>query len=502
MESALTTKNGSPVYDLAVVLLRLLIRVFFRRAEVTGRERVPGTRGGIVVAWHPNALLDGCLILAHFPRPISFGARHGLFRWPILGSLLRALRVFPVYRRQDLPEDAGEARRAANERSLDALARVAAEGGFVGLFPEGDSHDNPHPSKLKTGAARIYYRALELSPEGRPPPVLLPVGLHYDRKRLFGSSVLVAFHPPIEIAPDLARPLADAATPEQAQERVRSLTAVLEAALGSVVHATESWELHYAMHRARKLVRAERAQRAGSSLGAPDMRERVLGFSRVWRGYEVHAKRDPEGTRRLVERVRRYDTELRALGVDDHELDGAPRLASPWLGAILGAQAVLVYLLLPPILVLGYLVNLPTAGVVWAISRLAARKKKDEASIKLLLGALAFPLTWLLVAGLVTWGHSTLGALYPSVAGAPIVTGLVALLLSAAGAWVALNYHRLATQTLRALRVRLTHLRRRDSLERLRGERARLHDVLTALGAGLPLPARVDADGRVREGAV
>jgi 1-acyl-sn-glycerol-3-phosphate acyltransferase len=495
-------RQGHLVYDLAIALLRLLIRVFFRRAEIAGRERVPATGGGIVVAWHPNALLDGCLILAHFPRPITFGARHGLFRWPVLGPLLRALRVVPVYRRQDFLDGAGgEDRRRGNEQSLDALARAVAGGGFVGLFPEGDSHDNPQPSRLRTGAARVYYRALELSAPGQPPPPLLPVGLHYDRKRLFGSSVLVAFHPPIELPRDLERPPSDGETPESAQERVRRLTAILEDALGNVAHATESWDLHYAMHRARKLVRAERARRAGAGLGAPDMRERVLGFSRIWAGYAVHALRDPEGTRRLVDEVRRYDAELRALGVDDHELDGAPRLASPWLGAILGVQAVLVYLLLPPILIIGYLVNLPTAGVVWSISRVASRKKKDEASIKLLLGAVAFPLTWLVVAALVAWGHSTLTALYPSVAGSAALTGASAFLLSAAGAWVALNYHRLASQTLRALRVRLTHLRRKDALKRLLEERARLHDGLTSLGAGLPLPARADPHGRVREGA-
>lgn len=475
---------GSRHYELAVALLRFLVRVFFRRAEVTGLERIPQSGGGIVVAWHPNALLDGCLLLAHFPRPIAFGARHGLFRWPLLGSLMRRLRVVPVYRRQDFPE--AEARQLGNERSLDALARVVASGGFVGLFPEGDSHDNPYTSRMKTGAARIYYRALELLEPGQPPPTIIPAGLHYDRKHLFRSSVLVAFHAALELGPDQRAPVAAGATPEQSQEAVRRLTVRIDETLRSVAHSTESWELHHAMHRTRKLVRAERALRQGVRLGAPDMRERVLGFTRVWNTYEAHVERDPEGTRHFVDRVRSYDAELRVLGIDDHELDGPPRLASPWLGAILGLQAALVYLVLPPILVLGYLVNLPTAAAVWGISHLAAGKEKDEASIKLLIGVVAFPLTWLLVAALVAWGHSTLGALYPSVGGSALLTGSLAFLVSALGAWVALNYHRLASQTLRALRVRFTHLRRRHALEHLRVERAKLHDLLIGAATGLP----------------
>ena len=34
--------------------------------------------------------------------------------------------------------------------------------------------------------------------EGEPAPVIVPVGIHYDRKRLFRSRALVVFHPPAE----------------------------------------------------------------------------------------------------------------------------------------------------------------------------------------------------------------------------------------------------------------------------------------------------------------
>ena len=37
------------------------------------------------------------------------------------------------------------------------------------------------------------------------PPIILPVGLHYDEKTLFGSNALVAFHPPLVLDPELAR---------------------------------------------------------------------------------------------------------------------------------------------------------------------------------------------------------------------------------------------------------------------------------------------------------
>jgi len=178
--------------------------------------------------------------------------------------------------------------------------------------------------------------------------------------------------------------------------------------------------------------------------------------------------------------------------MNDHELD-----APPWLAAILLFQAALVYLLLPPILILGYVANLPAALVVWAVAKSAARKHKDEASLKVIAGVIAFPLTWLLVAFLVALGNRALQTIYPDIPGAPFLTGLIAFFLSAGGAFVALNYQRYARQTLRSINVRLTRFRRKRTLVRLRKERAELYDAFNQLAQGLDLPGAVAPDGRV-----
>jgi hypothetical protein len=90
-----------------------------------------------------------------------------------------------------------------------------------------------------------------------------------------------------------------------------------------------------------------------------------------------------------------------------------------------------------------------------------------------------------------------LHALYPTIPDAPILTGVVAFVLSAVGGVVALQYQRLVRETMRAIRVRFTRTRRSEALARLRGERARLFDQLMQLGEGLDLPGKVDADGRI-----
>lgn len=465
--------------SIIVGLPRALVRVFFRQIEVTGLENVPEQAGGLLVAWHPNGLIDGAMVLTSFPSQIVIGARHGLFNWPILGQLMGQLGAVPIYRKKDMKKGSSDdERRAANRRSIDAMAQAVADGSFAALFPEGISHDEPFLRELKTGAAHLYYRAVELTKEGTPRPVVLPVGLHYNKKTLFGSQALVAFHPPLDLSADLAEP---GAGEKERLEQARRLTAEIERELEEVVLATESWEVHDLLNRTRKLIRAERASRAGAILAAPDMVERVWHFGQVWANYRKGVESYPERVENLIAGVTRYDEDLKALAIEDHELDGTPWLRSKRRAFMLLLQTVLVYFVLPPFLVIGVLVNLPTALLLMAVTKAASDKYKDEATLKLLLGAVAFPITWLIIAVLVGWGQTSLAAIYPEIRGAPVVTGSIAFLLSAFGGLLALQYRRFAAETLRAVRVHYTLSRRGRKVDRLLAERGRLFDQLMEL---------------------
>lgn len=485
-------------YRLIVLFFRYLVGLFFREVKVTGRRYIPETGGGLMVAWHPNALVDPGLIMTQFPRRIVFGARHGLFKIPIFGSMMRSVGTVPIYRRMDAKAGEDEAaRREANRGSLDALAQAVANGSYAALFPEGNSHDEPDVQELKAGAASLYYRACELTPEFRPRPCILPVGLHYDEKGVFGSNALVAFHPPIVLPPELAEPPEKDASRETKREQYRRLTKELDRVLREVVYGTASWQLHYMMHRARKLVRAERAARAGASLDKPDIEERVLGFARFWKGYQERQKTHPRETLELLQRIQRHDEDLAALDVEDHELDRSLSIKTLRRPALLLLQAVGVYLLLPSLVLIGYLVNLPPALAVLGLAKLSAKAYKDEASFKLLVGSLLFPFTWLIAAVLVGWGQSVLAASYPTIPDAPWLTGAVAFALSAVSGVVALIYLRLVRSTAHAIRVRLTRARSENVVARLRHERSEIFEQVMQLAAGLDLPGTVALDGRI-----
>jgi hypothetical protein len=234
------------------------------------------------------------------------------------------------------------------------------------------------------------------------------------------------------------------------------------------------------------------------------MDERIVGLARVWVAYRERARTDPERVAKLRARVTRYDRDLRGLGIEDHELDQPPPVLRPGFWVLLASQVISVFLLLPPLLVLGYAVNLPTAMLVSWIARRVGKEQKDMASLKLIAGAVLFPLTWALWGWLAAWvgGSARVQALLPWMpTNAALAAGFM-VVLCASGAVVMLIYLSLARATWRALRIRLTRGMRARAFLRLKVERSRLCDALLALAEGLELPGVVRPDGAIARAAV
>jgi 1-acyl-sn-glycerol-3-phosphate acyltransferase len=110
-------------YRLAWIVLRAFFAVYFRW-RVFNAERVPHT-GPVILAANHASFIDPPLIGAGLSREINYLARESLFRFPLVGTIIRALHAVPVDR------DGGGARGLKN-----ILERLLAGGGIV-LFPEG-----------------------------------------------------------------------------------------------------------------------------------------------------------------------------------------------------------------------------------------------------------------------------------------------------------------------------------------------------------------------------
>jgi glycerol-3-phosphate O-acyltransferase/dihydroxyacetone phosphate acyltransferase len=201
----------------------LAVRTFYR-LTVAG-ERVPRTGPVLLVANHPNSLMDPALVAAVAGRPVRFLAKAPLFTDPLVGFLVRGSGSLPVYRKHDGVE-------GSNDDTFRAVDAALAGGSAVAIFPEGMSHSEPAMAPLKTGAARIALGGAALL--GGPLPIV-PVGLVFRRKDRFRSEALAVVGKPVEWA-DLAGRGADD------HQAVRALTDRIEDALQAVTLNLERWE--------------------------------------------------------------------------------------------------------------------------------------------------------------------------------------------------------------------------------------------------------------------
>lgn len=206
------------------VLARVAGHVYYR-LRLAG-EPVPRSGPVLLVANHPNSLLDPMLVCAAARRPVRFLAKAPLFADPKLGWLMRAVGAIPVYRREDNPE-----LMHANVDTFRAVREALRRGSAVGIFPEGKSHSDPSLAALKTGAARI---ALGAAHQLGHPIAIVPIGLMFRAKDVFRSSALVLVGPAVQWA-DLA------ARSEDDADAVRELTARIADGLRRVTVNLERW---------------------------------------------------------------------------------------------------------------------------------------------------------------------------------------------------------------------------------------------------------------------
>jgi len=127
----------NPVYFVGWSGYRLLFAVYFRW-RVYHNERVP-LQGSVILAANHASFLDPPLVGSGLNRDINYLARKSLFRYPVLGWILRAVNAVPVDR------DGGGA------AGLKAIMDRLHGGGAIILFPEGTRTQNGELQLARSG---------------------------------------------------------------------------------------------------------------------------------------------------------------------------------------------------------------------------------------------------------------------------------------------------------------------------------------------------------------
>jgi 1-acyl-sn-glycerol-3-phosphate acyltransferase len=362
-------------------ILRLTLRLYFRRIEVSGLENVPRDSPVIFVLNHPNALVDPVFLLCLAPRRVAFLAKAPLFRMPVIGYLVRALDSLPAYRRQDEGEDTSR-----NLETFAAARKLLARGVTIGICPEGVSHDEPRLKPLKTGAARI---ALAAASSGEAIDLqIIPVGLYYTEKTTFRSSALLHFAEPLLVEPVTLEP--DGTPPRAA---VRELSDRIEKALRDVILHAEQEEALGLIERAEKIFSAE-------EVGEPDEEQRLTRSlelrQRFLEGYAYYRNQSPKRIDAIEARIARFEYELKQAGIDPSDLSLPPTAIRTIFSLV--AQVVKCGFL-APFALLGVVFHYPAYRLGGYLSQRLARQELDVLStFKIISAMLFFPLTWIIVA--------------------------------------------------------------------------------------------------------
>ena len=437
-----------------VAVVRLALRIYFQRIEVTGLEHVPLNTPVIFVLNHPNALVDPVFLLCLTPRPVSFLAKAPLFHMPIIGYLVKALDSLPVYRRQDEGQDITK-----NEETFIAARKLLARGGTIAICPEGVSHDAPGLKPIKTGAARISLAAVSTGEVSELK--IVPAGLYYTSKTHFRSDALLYFGNPIAVEPVELEP--DGTPPRDA---VRQLSSQIEKALREVIlDAQHEEEL-------QTTARAERIFSSASNDGEPDsLKDELRLQQRFIKAYPILQSLHPERLRRLELRMLRFEAELSQAGVDTDEL--SPPASTMRVVTAIVRRSILFLLMLGPALI-GTITHYPAYKLGGYLATRLSRDSDDVIStIKIISAMLLFPLTWIILTVL---GYALFGWL----------VALLALVVIPFCGYAAIIFYEELDKSIAGLRVLTFFLVERRFFVRLLAERNAIRDEIIALGKETP----------------
>ena len=321
----------------------------------------------------------------------------------------------------------------------------------MGIFPEGKSTDQALLEMIRSGAARLALHAVE---EGARSLSAVPIGLTYQRKEQFRSSVLVRVGEPI----DVSRLLAD--HDGDTRRARRAFTEQLEARLKQVVvHLDEpQWEPW--LDDLEELVPPPR--------DAPRSPGRLLWQrKRIADAMNYFLARDRARAETIAGELRAFADEVRAAGL----AIGSPVLRRGGFGAagsLFWSVLWLAALLAPA--VLGTLYHLiPFVVVRWIASRMDQPGRLTISTHRLLVGVPIYLLWYLLVTAVVFYFSPP--AAIGSLIAAPF-TGLVAV-----------YYWRAARKGIALLTHQLRLVFDRGRLAALRRQRRDLSSKLEELAA-------------------
>ncbi|KII88537.1 hypothetical protein PLICRDRAFT_110360 [Plicaturopsis crispa FD-325 SS-3] len=233
------------------------------------------------------------------------------------------------------------------------------DGGCMGIFPEGGSHDRTDLLPLKAGVSTIALGAMANDPSLKVK--IVPVGLSYFHAHRFRSRAVVEFGTALDVPAEYVEMFKEGGT--RKREAVSKFLDLIYDALKTVTVRAPDYDTLMLIQAVRRLYKTPGQH---LTLG------QVVELNRRFLEGYVHFKDEPR-VQKLRADVLKYNRLVRDLGLRDHQVPRAQKAGWKTLGLLtyrVGLLLVWTILALP-----GTILN----GPMFIIAAIMSRKKAKEA---------------------------------------------------------------------------------------------------------------------------
>lgn len=295
------------LYALLKLVVKIALRVFYKKVHVQTRGPVPASGPLIVVANHPNTFMDPIVIAAMLRQQVYFLTNGSVFKSPIAGWLLKRMNMIAVYRPEDVPGKTPD-----NRATFAQCFRFLAGKGTLLIFPEGSSVNERRLRKLKTGTARIAL-GFEAERDFLGGLQILTVGLNYSQANRFRSELFIHVDEPVPVA------RYEAAYREDPFEAATALTEQIRIRLEEHLIITRNEQEDRLVRQVEHLYGESLSQQL--PLNPKEASQAFLLTRGIVEAIHYFEENEPERLARLRKQVEDYRSKLDQLGLRDEVID-------------------------------------------------------------------------------------------------------------------------------------------------------------------------------------
>lgn len=435
------------LYRALKFIIGIGMRLYYREIRVKHQERLQHDGPKIILANHPNTLMDAWMVGHVYSEQIFYMAKATFFNTRFKMWLLKSLGMIPINRATE-----SKTRNVSNTDSFEACYKLLEEGKSLVIFPEGNSYNERQLRDLKSGAARIALEA-ERRNGGKLNIRIIPIGLVYAEPEKFRSSVLINVGEQIDPRPYVND------FENDSLKTARILTDRFKGAMVDLLVGAHTAEYDELANYISKILSSDYIPSEEKGV-----EKDVQRLKQIFQGIHRLQITDPDGLNRVRDLTNKIDFQLNSMEIKSDFLD---RKFKPRMFVRQLFFSTIFLLLGLPFYLFGILHNFMQYFLIDQLLMRVVKEREYYAAIAVLLSIVVYPLTY--------WGFLELLTYFVHLAFGFKVIYLFSMLFLGLFAYF---FHKYLVHVISKINFIVSMILERDRIERLKQDREELKNLL------------------------